>query len=1016
MIVSGVLTACRGREEQSAATPWMRLAEAAPQSQRRIEARFSGGFRWAPLRAAEKGELSDDEWQLEGAAAQFLSDPAHQHAAGVARALLGSFADAVVRLERVCRAEPANAAAWNDLSAARYARAVDQDDPHRLPHALSDADRALRLSPSFPEAHFNRALILTRLGIRNEALHAWRRAREVERDPAWAAEIDKKIHALEQAVVLPLGPRLQVALQSADRGDPEPLRALVGEYPQEIRSTAERQMLTSWAEAVDRDDLAAAERTLAALQRIAEMLVTVNGDRLLSDIVQTIRTAPRNGRQRLAQAHLAYRDGRAHYANRGANSAEEIARAAQLFARERSPMEHVARYYSANAFFDSNRAEPSRAMLHRVLDSIDAARYPSLAAGAEKQLALYYGFRGMWTRSLGHLERSRALFSSRGERVNAAFVEAITGEAYDLLGDFERGWRHRIAALDVLTRSPPDQRSLPVLLGAVDAEIVRGDPESALSLLQVARKEASLIAKPDLTAETIRREARVLLVARGEEEAQRALLDARRAAAQIQNRGTRQGIEAELAVVEAAIVRRSDPERAVAIATPAIEFLRSHGFGILLPAAYLERGRAHRARGARDDARADLEEGLRAIERQRENVAVDLRTTLFDTQPELTGELVDLLLERKTDQPAAFAVVERARARTLVEALGVTETRGSFGLPPIIDALPRDAILIEYALLPNDVAAFCVGPSGLSVHRLGVKPAELHRAVSELRVLIESRSSLEEIKRAGAGLYASLFRPLEPLIGSAGTLYIGPDRFLNATPFPALHDSRQFLIEKHRLVLTPSGTFLRRRAQLKRVMQPALIIADPTSSAGGTRLDAARRAALELAGLYGAPPPLVGPDATIEKFELAAPDSALIHYAGHAHSDDTAGGFLPLAPSPGSDGRFDATAISRLPLRKTNLVVLSACATMRGDVSRVEGMPSLSRAFLHAGAPAVIGMLWEIDDEATARLLRPFHERVRRGMPPSQALREAQIEMLRSGPEEQRHPIAWAAAELLGVD
>ena len=98
------------------------------------------------------------------------------------------------------------------------------------------------------------------------------------------------------------------------------------------------------------------------------------------------------------------------------------------------------------------------------------------------------------------------------------------------------------------------------------------------------------------------------------------------------------------------------------------------------------------------------------------------------------------------------------------------------------------------------------------------------------------------------------------MIANADTLYLSPDRFLNATPFAALYDGRQFLIEKHRLVLAPSGTFLQRRAQrLRREMRPALIIADPTSSFGGSRLDAARRAALELKELYDAPPPFVGP-------------------------------------------------------------------------------------------------------------------------------------------------------------
>jgi CHAT domain-containing protein len=98
------------------------------------------------------------------------------------------------------------------------------------------------------------------------------------------------------------------------------------------------------------------------------------------------------------------------------------------------------------------------------------------------------------------------------------------------------------------------------------------------------------------------------------------------------------------------------------------------------------------------------------------------------------------------------------------------------------------------------------------------------------------------------------------------------------------------------------------------------------------------------------------------------------------------------------------------------LVILSACATMRGTASRVEGMPSVSRGFLTAGAPLVLGMLWEIEDEAAARLLLAFHERLRKPATASEALRETQCAFIHSSDAAAGHPASWAAAELLGVD
>jgi CHAT domain-containing protein len=89
---------------------------------------------------------------------------------------------------------------------------------------------------------------------------------------------------------------------------------------------------------------------------------------------------------------------------------------------------------------------------------------------------------------------------------------------------------------------------------------------------------------------------------------------------------------------------------------------------------------------------------------------------------------------------------------------------------------------------------------------------------------------------------------------------------------------------------------------------------------------------------------------------------------------------------------------------------------MRGNLAQVEGMPSISRAFLTAGVPAVVGMLWSVDDDLAARLLLPFHRDLRKHLMPAEALQAAQCALITSKDEQSRHPASWAAAELLGVD
>lgn len=174
--------------------PLHQLALVMPRTERTIEPRITG-FAWAPLRSPMRSVTRDLEvarLKVAGEAGNVLEkagddpSPSKRHAAGVAQLVLGKEERAIEELE--VAAQSNSAVAWSDLAAARYALAMREGRPAEFPRALAAADAALRVQPDHREALFNRALILERLGLRDEARRAWERYLSVDPSSEWSTE------------------------------------------------------------------------------------------------------------------------------------------------------------------------------------------------------------------------------------------------------------------------------------------------------------------------------------------------------------------------------------------------------------------------------------------------------------------------------------------------------------------------------------------------------------------------------------------------------------------------------------------------------------------------------------------------------------------------------------------------------------------------------------------------------------------------------------------------------------
>ena len=80
-----------------------------------------------------------------------------------------------------------------------------------------------------------------------------------------------------------------------------------------------------------------------------------------------------------------------------------------------------------------------------------------------------------------------------------------------------------------------------------------------------------------------------------------------------------------------------------------------------------------------------------------------------------------------------------------------------------------------------------------------------------------------------------------------------------------------------------------------------------------------------------------------------------------------------------------ALEAAELDLRRTELLVFSACSTGRGRVAGGEGVLGLQRALQLAGVRSVAASLWQVPDEETHQLMREFYRRVWSKSPVSKA-------------------------------
>jgi CHAT domain-containing protein len=379
---------------------------------------------------------------------------------------------------------------------------------------------------------------------------------------------------------------------------------------------------------------------------------------------------------------------------------------------------------------------------------------------------------------------------------------------------------------------------------------------------------------------------------------------------------------------------------------------------------------------------------------------------------------------------------------------------------------PRDSLRdIQHRLSENELLlSFCLGKSNSFLWAVTASNVNLYRLESEHEIGSAARQFSQAVqKREQASalsrrLSQTLFGSLPPALWrKPDWLVVADGVLLDGIPFSALSDlsntrSDTPLAETHDLRFLPGELLLvapnppKPQPRFVGVGDPLYNLADSRRIASLNAVSAhANRASSALSRLVGSDREvrtaakqsgmaeaeiLVGTQASIAGLRKAiAKQPEVLHFAVHVVTSNPVSGANPgqnlqtalaLSLTPDNMPELltpEAVATLRVP---GSLVILSGCSSERGEILPGAGLMGLSRAWLLAGASAVVVSAWPTPDDS-GRFFSAFYSHFE-GHPSGTlarraawALDKAQIEMAHGGGYRSA-PNFWAAYSVISKE
>ena len=407
----------------------------------------------------------------------------------------------------------------------------------------------------------------------------------------------------------------------------------------------------------------------------------------------------------------------------------------------------------------------------------------------------------------------------------------------------------------------------------------------------------------------------------------------------------------------------------------------------------------------------------------------DVQFSFRDRVEPVYREYVGLLLQ-PTSNSKEVKQDSLKKARGAIESLQLAELDNFFReaclqptreIDQVVDQ-NQTAAAFYPIILPNRVEVILKLPQQkeLRHYTTTIAQPDVESVLNQLRqnLVQPDPAFVEDAKLLSRKVYQWLIQPaLADLTqNNVKTLVFVLDGALRDIPVAALYDGQRYLIEQYSVALTPGLQLVNPKALQPRSLK-ALVAG--VSESRPPNFSELPNVPLELKQIQSevSGRVLLNQQFTEQAFEtqINSQSFPVVHLATHGQFGSTIEKTFILA----WDKVIQVNELSELLRARDErrpdaieLLVLSACQTADGDNRAALGIAGIA---VRAGARSTIASLWSIGDESTALLMSQFYrELIDKQLPKAEALRQAQLFLLKHPNPNYQRPLAWAPYVLIG--